>query len=252
MNKNYYEILGVERDADGPTIKKVYRELSKQHHPDHGGDEEKFKEISEAYSVLSNPEKRAEYDNPNPFGGFGHPFGDIFGQRFRQPPRANPNAPRRGRNIVLERAIPIKYCVFGGKLDLSVSFDDPCPDCAGSGAEEKETCSNCGGSGQVVERRQGRGVFIQSSNACGKCQGRGFTAKKPCESCKGSARRKVDRHVKIDIPRGITDGQVVGVTGAGGSGINGGPPGDLAVRLSVQWPNPDDLTEEQRAVLEEI
>lgn len=176
MTKDYYKILGVDRGVDEATLKKAYRELVMEHHPDHGGDEEKFKEISEAYTVLSDPEKKANYDNPmRQMRGFpfGNPFGDM--PPFRRP---DPNAPRRGRNIVLEHAAPLRYFIFGGKLKVEFSFRDPCPDCSGTGAEEKETCSNCRGVGQVMESKQGQGIFIQSTRACPACSGRGFTASK--------------------------------------------------------------------------
>jgi len=237
----------VDRDADQDTIKKAFRDLSKQHHPDHGGDEEKFKEINEAYSVLSDPNKRSEYDNPMPnFGGF--PFG-FNRSPFRGP---DPNAPRKGRNIILEYEAPLKYFIFGGKLKVSFSFRDACPDCNGTGAEEKETCSNCNGLGQVIEAKRAQGVFIQSSRACPVCHGRGFVPSKVCESCNGSASRMVDKEVELEIPRQIMEGYVVGAAGEGRIGINGGPPGDLIVKLHMKMPDPDQLTDEQKKVLEEL
>ena len=240
-------MLGVERDANQDTIKKAFRELSKQYHPDHGGDEEKFKEINEAYSVLSDPKKRSEYDNPMPnFGGF--PFG-FNRAPFRQP---DPNAPRQGRNIVLEYEAPLKYFIFGGRLKVNFSFRDICPDCNGTGAEEKEKCSNCNGMGQVMESKRAEGIFIQSSRACPVCHGRGYIASKVCKSCSGSASTMVDKEIELEIPRQIREGQVIGMSGEGRSGINGGPPGDLIVKLYMKLPNPDDLTEEQVKVLEEL
>jgi molecular chaperone DnaJ len=255
LSKNYYETLGVDKHAESDDIKKAYRQLSMQHHPDKGGDAEKFKELSEAYSVLSDPEKRKDYDNP--MRNMGNPFEDMmrgFGgaHPFGRPQQPDPNAPRRGRNMLMEQLIPLKYFIFGGKYDLKFSFRDPCPDCAGTGAEERMTCSVCNGLGQIIEGRRGQGVFVQSARACPNCHGRGFTAKKPCEPCSGSGARTIDKDLKVNIPAGVTEGFVVGVTGEGGVGVNGAPNGDLGVKIHMQMPNPDELTDEQKRVLEEI
>lgn len=254
MNKNYYEILGVDKNADHETIKKAYRALSMEYHPDRGGDEEKFKEVNGAYSVLSNPSKRAEYDNPmSQMGGFS--FHDIFaGQGGSRSPfgAPDPNAPRRGRNIMLEHAAPLHYFILGGKLKVNFSFRDPCPECGGSGAEEKITCTNCKGAGQVIESSQGQGVFMQSSRACPVCHGRGFTAAKQCEPCVGSGSKTIKKDLILEVPAGITEGYIIGTMGEGGTGINGGPAGDLGVKLHMKMPNPDDLTDEQKKVLAEL
>lgn len=254
MNRNYYEILGIDKGAEQKDIKKAYRKLSKQHHPDHGGDEEKFKEINEAYSTLSDPEKRADYDNPmGQMGGFS--FDDLFGgpNGPRGPFRApNPNAPRRGRNIVLEHPVLLRYFIFGGKLGVDFSFKDPCPDCTGTGAAEKQTCTNCKGTGHVVQTQHSQGMTMRSATACPTCHGRGFTASKQCELCKGSGSRTTNKKIKFEIPMGISEGHVVGAAGEGGIGLNGGPPGDLIVKLYIQMPKAKNLTEEQRKVLEEL
>jgi molecular chaperone DnaJ len=247
---NYYNLLGVDQNADQDTIKKAFRRLSKEHHPDLGGSEEKFKELNEAYSVLSDPEKRKRYDNPtlssNPFTS-GYPFGDMFS--FRQP---NPNAPRKGRPIFIERELPLRYFIFGGSIEASASFADRCSNCDGTGAEERETCSNCGGSGQVVESKKDGGVFMQTVRGCPKCLGRGFIATKRCETCNGSGNVGTDKVYGIDIPPGAGDGFTIGLNGVGATGLNGGPPGDVIVKLHIKMPNMNDLTEEQKEVLQNI
>lgn len=254
MNKNYYEILGIDKGADQSDIKKAYRELSKQHHPDKGGDEEKFKEINEAYSVLSNPDKRADYDNP--MRNMGNPFEDMFNRfggpfrSMRRPP--DPNAPKRGRHIQMEYEAPVHVFILGGKVKVSFSFNDVCQKCGGKGAEEFDKCEICKGLGSVTEVQQGRGLHIQNTRPCPNCHGRGGTPKEACAECNGSGKKKVDREVVLPIPRGFRDGQPAGAAGQGGSGINGGPPGDLIVKMIMKYPKPEELTEEQRKVLEEL
>jgi molecular chaperone DnaJ len=247
--KDYYKILGVDKKADNDAIKKAFRELSKKYHPDVGGSEEEFKEINEAYSVLSDPLKRKQYDNPtvgHPFRP-GNPFGDMFS--FRQP---NPNAPRKGRPIFIEREFPLSYFIFGGIVEVPVSFTDSCPNCDGTGAEEREGCSNCGGSGHVMESKQDGNVFMQTSRGCPVCLGRGFTVVKKCDLCNGSGMAPADRVYTIDVPAGATDNYTVGLNGVGASGLHGGPAGDVVVKLHIKMPKVADLTEEQIKVLKEL
>ena len=254
MSKDYYETLGVDKAADQATIKKAFRDLSMEHHPDKGGDAEKFKEINEAYSTLSNPEKRQSYDNPmrnmgNPFENIFNRFGGPFAGQQRRP---DPNAPRRGRNIVLEKEISLRYFIFGGKLKVKSSFRDPCPECSGTGAEEKDQCEQCGGFGQIMESYRDRGMSVSSSRTCPTCGGKGFVPSKKCEFCEGTGSSVVDKELELEVPVGMREGQVIGAMGEGGVGLNGGPPGDFVVKLYMKMPNPDELTDEQRKVLEEI
>jgi molecular chaperone DnaJ len=249
LNKDYYAILGVDKGVGQDELKKAYRSLSKEHHPDHGGDEEKFKEISEAYSVLSDPEKRKDYDNPmRQMGGF--PFGDMFGFGGRQPGPPDLNAPRRGQNIMLEHPLPIHYFIFGGKFKVNFSFRDACPACNGTGAEEKETCANCKGMGQIMHMQRAQGMTMRSSIACPACMGRGFTIKRQCESCKGATYKDIDKDVTLEVPKNVREGHVVGAVGEGHIGLNGGPSGDFVVKLFMQLPQAESLNDDQRKVLE--
>lgn len=250
MNKNYYEILGVEADASAEDIKKAYRTLSKKHHPDHGGDEEKFKEINEAYSTLSNPEKRKDYDNPNPFSGFENIFRGFGGPFKHHAP--NPNAPRRGRHIQMEHAAPLHIFIFGGKFTVSYSFKDVCPECSGKGGKSLTRCTVCSGSGHITEAHQQRGVFIQNTRLCPTCNGKGAMPADICEECNGTGSTETNKEINLEVPAGLRDGQPIGAAGEGGRGVNGGPPGDLIVKMTMKYPKPEELTEEQKKILEEI
>ena len=253
MNKDFYKILGVDRDASQKVIKQAYRDLSKKHHPDHGGDEEKFKEINEAYSVLSNHEKRAAYDNPDPFGGMFGGFGfSGFRPDFRARPRRDPNAPMRGRHIQMEHEAPIHLFIMGGELKVSFNFNDVCRKCGGKGAQEFDTCTVCNGTGTTTQVKHGRGIHVQSTGPCQACGGKGGQPKEKCPTCEGRGNINVDKEVRLEVPVGLRDGQAIGAAGEGGSGINGGPPGDLIVKMRMKYPNPEELTDEQKELLEEI
>ncbi len=253
MNKDYYKILGVEKEADAAEIKSAFRSLSKQHHPDIGGDEEKFKEISDAYSVLSHPQKRQEYDNQGPPGGLGgFPFGfnpfESFGFRNRRP---NPNAPRPGGNIELIKDVPLHIFILGGNIGVRLSYDDPCKECGGKGAIKTEQCSDCKGSGMVTVLQSSQGMRIQMARPCPTCGGTGQISIENCEACSGTGKTKIeDRRVDVFVPFGIRDGHVLVKRGEGGSGFNGGPPGDLIIKLSMKLPIRGELTEEQIKILE--
>ena len=250
--RDYYEVLGVPKTASDDEIKKAYRKLAKKYHPDlNPGDkqaEEHFKEVNEAYEILSDKDKKARYDqfghagvdpnfNPNGggFGGFGG-----FGGGTR---RANPNAPRRGADIRVSLVLSFMEAVHGCKKTVSVSRQDTCPECHGTGAApgtSPETCPDCGGRGTVtVQQRTPFGV-MQSSRPCSRCGGKGQVIKKPCQKCHGTGHVANTKRVEVNIPAGIDDDQSLRLAGLGDAGANGGPAGDLIVLVSVR---PDTLFE---------
>jgi len=255
LNKDYYKILGVTKEADADEIKAAFRPLAKKYHPDIGGDEEKFKEINEAYSVLSNPQKRQEYDNPiltGRMGGFPSGFNpfESFGFRTNRP---NPNAPRRGGHIELIKDVFLHVFILGGNIKIRLSYNDPCKECGGKGAIKTEQCSNCGGSGMIVGVQSMQGMHIQTSIPCPTCNGSGQISIEDCNICEGTGKIKVEnRVVDVFVPFGIRDGHIIVKRGEGRSGFNGGLPGDLVIQLKMKLPNRGELTEEQIKVLEEL
>lgn len=250
---DYYSTLGVERGASQEEIKKQYRKLSMRHHPDHNpGDSEaesRFKEVSEAYSVLSDEEKRRHYDNPNPFENF---MGN-FGFNMRQPPRRKPNhdAPADGALIQMETKLPLNLYLFGGKLRFRTSFYESCPDCGAKGFNESEECSNCEGYGlvQQVERRPG--FQSVSSRPCPECGGLGVKPKDQCGTCEGKKKIFVENKEFIfDIPKNIEMGARLALFGQGRAGINGGRRGDVV--LFVVGIDREALTEEQKNIIKGV
>ena len=260
--RDYYEVLGVSKDADDAAIKKAYRALAKKYHPDmNPGDaeaEKKFKEASEAYAVLSDAEKRRQYDQfghaafeggaggAGGFGGFdfngadfGDIFGDIFGDLFggggRRGGRAN-NGPMKGANIRKSIRITFEEAVFGCKKELEVILKDPCTTCGGTGAKpgtSPETCPKCGGKGQVVYTSQSFFGTVQNVQTCPNCGGSGKVIKEKCTSCSGSGYTSSKKKIEVTIPAGIDNGQSVRIREKGEPGTNGGPRGDLLVEVNV-------------------
>ena len=256
--RDYYEVLGVDRSADAATIKKAYRQLAKKYHPDmNPGDkeaEQKFKEAAEAYSVLSDENKRRQYDQfghaafeqgGGGAGGFdfngadmGDIFGDIFGDLFGggSRRRAN-NGPMKGANLRASVRITFEEAVFGCEKELELSLKDECTNCHGTGAKpgtSSETCPKCGGRGQVVMTQQSLFGMVQNVTTCPDCGGTGKIIKEKCTSCGGSGYTSSRKKIKVSIPAGIDNGQCVRIAGKGEPGTNGGPRGDLLVEVVVQ------------------
>ena len=260
--RDYYEVLGVQKGATQDEIKKAYRKITKENHPDlHPGDkacEERFKEANEAYEILSDEEKRQKYDqfghaafDPNAgfngggfggfegFGGFGDIFGDIFGGfgGFGGGARSNPNAPRKGENLRTNVNISFEEAAFGCKKEVTVIRVESCPDCGGSGCAEgttPEICPDCGGSGHVRVNQRTPFGMVQSTSQCPKCGGTGKIIHQPCKTCKGKGNVRRQQKIEVNVPAGIDDGQTISKTGAGNAGINGGPNGDLLVSVTVR------------------
>jgi len=259
--RDYYEVLGVQKGASTDEIKKAYRKATKQYHPDlHPGDkecEEKFKEANEAYEILSDDEKRSKYDqfghaafDPNAgfgggagFDGFGD-LGDIFGDIFGgfgfgggRSSRANPNAPRQGERIHVDLRVRFEEAAFGCEKDVQIERIEQCETCHGSGAApgtSPETCTNCGGSGQVQQRRQTpMGVFA-TTGPCPACGGKGKIIKTPCDDCGGKGMIRKRKTIQVSIPAGIDNGQIISLRGQGHAGKNGGPAGDLQIVVNVR------------------
>ena len=262
--RDYYEVLGVEKNAAEDQIKKAFRKLAAKYHPDvnHEADaEEKFKEINEAYEVLSDADKRARYDqygfagvdpnfnpggNPfegfgggNPFegfGGFGDIFGDFFGGGSARSSRSGTRA-ARGENIVTQVEVSFEEAAFGTKRELNVSRIETCDQCSGSGCaagSQPETCPQCHGSGQVRTTQSFMGMTMQSTTVCPTCGGKGKLIRNPCSRCKGKGRIKRSHKLKVEIPAGIDNGQAFRVSGQGNAGANGGPSGDLMVTVRIR------------------
>jgi molecular chaperone DnaJ len=257
MSRDYYDVLGVPRGADAQQIKKAYRKLARELHPDvnsHDPDcEEKFKEATQAYEVLSDPEKRETYDTYGEaglrrgaggagpgfegFGGFTDIFDAFFGDGVFGGGRGNrAPGPLRGEDLAVEVEIPLEEAAFGAKKDVTFTLIDTCRECAGAGTKDPasvKTCTECNGSGRVrVVRRTPFGQFVQTG-ACAACQGEGRTIEVPCPGCAGAGRAWREKTLSVDIPAGIADGQRIRLTGQGGAGERGGHPGDLYVNVRV-------------------
>ena len=266
--RDYYEVLGIGKNATEAEIKSAYRKLAKKYHPDlNPGNkeaEEKFKEVNEANDVLSNPDKRKRYDqfgfagvDPNygagqggyggGFGGFGAGgvdlgdiFGDLFGGGFGGfggSSRANPNAPRKGHDIQANVILTFEEAAHGCTKKVTLNRQQSCPDCGGNGCtpgSSPETCTECGGRGYVVTQQRTPFGVLQRQQPCPHCGGRGTIIKNPCKTCRGTGKTSARKTLEVRIPAGIDDDQNVALRGQGDAGTNGGPAGDVIVHVTVK------------------
>ncbi|MDD6735386.1 MAG: molecular chaperone DnaJ [Clostridiales bacterium] len=261
--RDYYEVLGVPKSASADEIKKAYRREAKKYHPDlHPGDktaEAKFKEVNEAYEVLSDSDKKARYDqfghagvDPNfgggaggesPFGGFGDfgdIFSDIFGGGFGFGGGSRRNAPKRGADIRQVVELTFEEAAFGCKKKLNIDKQEECGHCHGSGAKagtSPVTCTRCGGSGQVTTQTRTPLGYMRNVSTCPDCHGEGKIIKEPCTFCRGTGRVRRQKTIEVDIPQGINDGQTMQISGAGEPGTKGAPSGDLLITIRIKKHN---------------
>ena len=259
--RDYYEVLGVNKSAGEDEIKKAYRSLAKKYHPDmNPGDKEaevKFKEVNEAYAVLSDSEKRSKYDrfghdafDPTAggggYGGFSgfsgadFDFGDIFSSFFggaTGSSRSRANAPVEGDDIAARVSVSFEEAAFGCKKEVNFARIENCPDCHGTGAEHEgdiENCPECKGLGRISVRQQTMLGYMQTQRTCQRCAGRGKIIKSPCKNCNGKGRIRINKKLEVNIPSGIDDRQNIILRGQGSAGLNGGPNGDLIIEIRVK------------------
>lgn len=258
--RDYYEVLGVNKSASEDEIKKAYRSLAKKYHPDmNPGDKEaevKFKEVNEAYAVLSDSEKRSKYDrfghdafDPTTggggYGGFSgfsgadFDFGDIFSSFFGggTSTRSRANAPVEGDDIAARVSVSFEEAAFGCKKEVNFARVENCPDCHGSGAEHEgdiEKCPECNGLGRINVRQQTMLGYMQTQRTCQRCAGRGKIIKSPCKNCNGKGRIRINKKLEVNIPSGIDDRQNIILRNQGSAGLNGGPNGDLIIEVRVK------------------
>lgn len=260
--RDYYEVLGVSKNASEDEIKRAYKKLARKYHPDmNPGDkeaEEKFKEVNEANEVLSNPEKKAKYDqfgfagvDPNygagqggyggaggfDFGNLGDIFGSFFGGGFGGGGRRNPNAPQRGESIRASLSVEFTEAAFGCEKSITIDRSEQCPTCKGKGCAPgttPEVCTQCHGTGTVTQAQRTPFGMMQSQTVCPKCRGRGQIIHQPCPDCRGAGAVRKRRTIQVNIPAGIDNGQTISLRGQGHSGKNGGPAGDLLITVMVR------------------
>ena len=260
--RDYYEVLGVSKNASEDEIKRAYKKLARKYHPDmNPGDkeaEEKFKEVNEANEVLSNPEKKAKYDqfgfagvDPNygagqggyggaggfDFGDLGDIFGSFFGGGFGGGGRRNPNAPQRGESIRASLSVEFTEAAFGCEKSITIDRSEQCPTCKGKGCAPgttPEVCTECHGTGTVTQAQRTPFGMMQSQTVCPKCRGKGQIIHQPCPDCRGAGAVRKRRTIQVNIPAGIDNGQTISLRGQGHSGKNGGHAGDLLITVMVR------------------
>ncbi|WP_085991863.1 molecular chaperone DnaJ [Oceanobacillus senegalensis] len=259
--RDYYEVLGIEKGASKDEIKKAYRKLARKYHPDVSKEEnaaDKFKEVKEAYEVLSDENKRAQYDqfghagtSGQGFGGFGGGaedfggFGDIFDMFFGGGRRRDPNAPQQGADLQYTMVLDFEEAIFGKETDIRIPREETCETCSGSGAKpgtKVDTCSHCHGSGQLNQEQNTPFGKVVNRRVCHYCGGSGKMIQDKCGTCGGSGKVKKNKKIHIKIPAGIDEGQQIRVTGKGEPGKNGGPAGDLFVVIQIK---PHDFFERE-------
>lgn len=260
--RDYYEVLGVNKDASADEIKSAYRKLAKQYHPDLNKSEDapaKFKEVTEAYEVLSDPEKRKAYDqfghaafdnngangfqnggfngfNQGNFSDFGD-LGDIFSQFFGGDGGRNSNMPRQGADRMMTVTLTFEQAVKGAKIEIPLDYVDVCHVCHGTGAKsasDVHTCSTCRGTGRVRQRQQTIFGVMESEGVCPTCNGTGKVVANKCDCCHGSGREKIKENVTLNVPNGVDTGDRMRISGKGNPGVNGGKNGDLIIQFNVK------------------
>lgn len=255
--RDYYEVLGVSKNASDEEIKRAFRKLAKQYHPDvnkEAGAEEKFKEIGEAYAILSDANKRKQYDQFGHaafdgasggagFGGFegfnfedfdlGSIFEQMMGGSFGGGRRSSSSRKSKGSDKVVNMKLSFEEAIYGCEKEFKINIDDLCPDCNGLGGHGETNCSQCGGRGRVIsEQRTMFGIF-QSETVCPKCNGRGITFKDKCNKCNSKGLINKDKTIKLRVPRGVEDGDTMRMAGKANAGLNGGPRGDVYIEFKV-------------------
>lgn len=261
--KDYYEVLGVAKGASADDIKKAYRKMAMKYHPDQGGDQEKFKEVNEAYQVLSDPQKKGQYDqfghaasgNGGGYGAGGFDFngfsgnmggfsdlGDIFetffgGSMGGSQARQNPTGPMAGEDIEVAIQIEFMKAIFGGDEEIHINIMETCDHCKGTGAEKESkivTCATCSGTGEIREAKRSLFGNVMTSRVCSTCNGEGKIPEKKCLHCHGVKRVQTTKKLSVKIPAGVNEGTVLKLAGKGASGLRGGSNGDVYVHIRVK------------------
>lgn len=271
MNKkDYYEVLGVSKSATDEEIKRAFRRLAKEYHPDvnkEAGAEEKFKEIGEAYAILSDPQKKAQYDQfghaafetgagGQGFSGFSADdidlssiFGDLFGGGFSGfgfggGQSRNSTRPQKGRDRLIELELSFDEAIHGTKKTISLELDESCNECSGKGGFGEKTCGTCNGRGRVIEEQRSLFGIFQTETSCNTCNGKGKTYQDKCSKCKGTGHVRNKKEIDISIPEGVDTGYQLKMSGKGEAGFNGGPNGDIYIEFKVK-PSPIFKREEE-------